>query len=593
MPFDGIIINALVSELKDKLIGGRIDKVHQPEKDELIFHIRNVKSNYKLLVSVESRLAHVTLTDVKKGNPTTPPMFCMLMRKHLAGSKIIDITQLEMERIIKLSVESRNELGDMIVKDLIIEVMGKHSNIVLIEQASNRIIDSVKRIPFGTSRSRQLLPGLTYEYPPLDKLNPLTTTKEDYLARIETLAELDDTLTLSRLILTLFQGISPVISKILCTQSSLDPNRAVTEAVDTDFDTIWQGIEGLKEQIIDRDYKFVNVVDDYGISKDFSIMTLPALMSDEKNEELIFDTVTETINKFYEKKDFNNRNMQKSMNLRKVVSGRITKLNKKLKNLNKDLSAAKNAKEFQVIGDLIIGNIFKIKKGDESVDVLNYYADPPVDMTIKLNTRLSPADNAQANFKKYNKSKTALIKVKEQLGVTDHEIDYLENVLVNLENSIDANNLEDIRNELASQGYVKKKQKQKKKKHQHSKPFHYTSTDGMTILVGKNNTQNDELTLKFASKADMWLHTKIIPGSHVIIRTEGKAVSDETIEEAAILAALYSKAKTSNQVPVDYTLVKNVKKPNGAKPGMVIYETNSTVYVDPNSNKLQVNAAKK
>jgi len=587
MPFDGIVINSLVSELKEKLVEGRIDKIHQPEKDELIIHIRGFKTNYKLLISADSRLGHITLTDAKKVNPTTPPMFCMLLRKHIAGSRIIDITQMEMERIIAISVEGRNELGDTVVKDLIIETMGKHSNIVLIDKSTGKIIDSVKRIPFGTSRSRQLLPGLTYEAPPNFKTNLLTTSYEDFISALEDYQNNTSDEKIHKFIYMTYQGVSPIIGKELCLNANIDKNLQLSLLKPVDKEKLWHQLVQLRNQIKDQNFAPIVALDSQGISKDFSCFDLNVYSQSEDFEVLRPSSTTDAINAFFAKRDINNRLMQRSQNLRKTVNAKVDKLSKKIKNLKGDLHFAENADEDKIKGELIIANIYVITKGDSSAKLTNYYDPEAKEIEIPLDIRLSPSDNAQKYFKKYNKLKTAQIKVQEQLEIAELEIAYLENVLVNIEISSDNKNIEEIQQELIQEGYLKKKYLKKAKKAVKSKPLKYKSSDGFDILVGKNNTQNDELTLKTASNADIWLHTKIIPGSHVIIRTQGNEVPDQTIREAAMIAAYHSKARGSSQVPIDYTEVRNVKKPNGAKPGMVIYETNSTVYVTPEEAEVE------
>jgi len=569
MPFDGITINALTDEIKSIIVGNRIDKIHQPENDEIILHIRHARKNYKLLLSADSNLPYFGLTELKKENPKEAPMFCMLLRKHLAGGKVIDFQQLEMERVIILTVESRTELGDLTIKKLIFEIMGKHSNITLVDE-DYKIIDCIKRIALGVNRYRQLFPGITYLYPPNEKMDP----------RIETLEGFKDKLNnekpLFKHIYMTYQGISPIIAKDICIKSNIDFNLTVDFIDDHE-------ITRLASSFVDffSNFKQHNQVIymKNNALKDLTIADLTPYQSDEYIVKT-FDSVIEVVNEYYANKNTVNKLLQRSHDLRKSIQGKIDRQKKKIQNLEEDLLYAEKAVQFKIKGDLILANIYRIEKGMNKVTVQNFYENNE-DITLQLDIRLSPADNAQKLFKRYNKLKTAQTKVLEQLEKTEHEIEYLNQVLHNLEASPDQNNFEEIKEELILTGYLRRKQKDKKKKAIKNSPYLYVSSEGFEILVGKNNLQNDEITLKLASKSDVWLHTKDIPGSHVIVRTKGKELPEQTIREAAMIAAYHSKGKSSSQVPVDYTEVRYIKKPNGAKPGMVIFSTNNTVYTTP------------
>ncbi len=577
MPFDGITINALTDEIKSIIVGKRIDKIHQPENDEVVLHIRHARKNYRLLLSADSNLPYFGLTDLKKENPKIAPMFCMLLRKHLAGGIVIDFEQLELERVIILTVESRTELGELTIKKLIFEIMGKHSNITLVDN-DYKIIDCIKRIALGVNRYRQLFPGITYLYPPNDKKDPREENFDGFMAAFDA----EPRPTFKHIYMT-YQGISPVIAKELCLISEIDYN--TTQDLLSD-----ESRRKLATAFIEffADIKQHNQVVYFknDALKDLTVVDLTPYQSDEFVVKS-FDTVIEVVNEYYANKNTVNKLLQRSHDLRKSVQGKMDRQTKKIKNLNKDLQNAEKADEYKIKGELIFANIYRIEKGMDKVTVENFY-DNNEPITIPLDIRLTPSDNAQKLFKKYNKFKTAQIKVLEQLGKTEHEIDYLNHVLHSLEASPDQNNFEEIKEELILTGYLKKRQRDKKKKKPiKNKPYQYTSSEGFEILVGKNNLQNDLLTLKIASKSDMWLHTKDIPGSHVIIRTEGKDVPDETLREAAMIAAYHSKAQTSSQVPVNYTKVRYIKKPNGAKPGMVIFSRNQTLYTTPDETKVK------
>ncbi len=584
MPFDGITIHALTDEISNILVGSKIDKVHQPESDEIVLIIRKDRKNIKLLLSSDSNLPHFSLSDSKKENPIQAPMFCMLLRKHISGGKILGIEQLGLERVISISIESKNELGDLQTKRLIFEIMGKHSNLTLVDD-NDKIIDCIKRIALGVNRYRQLFPGITYLYPPNEKIDPRDITAPEFFNALKG-AESEK---LFKHIYMTYQGISPIIAKEICLTADVDFTKDILNLEDDEIEKVSNSFVAFFISIEKKDY-FLNVV--YNTNKtlrDLSIINLSPYKTEEF-EVVEFDTVNDVVKEYYANKNTVNKLLQRSVSLRKTVQLKITRLKKKLKNLEEDLLYADNADKHKILGDLILSNIYRIEKGMNKIVVENYY-DENKQIEIRLNILKNPSDNAQVYFKKYNKLKTAQVKVFEQVEKTMHEKEYLEQVLVNIELSADHQNIEDIKEELILSGYIKKKSKDKKKKKSKSKPMIYESSDGFEILVGKNNLQNDLLTLKTASKSDTWLHTKIIPGSHVIIRAQGREIPEQTLMEAAMIAAFHSKAKDSSQVPVDYTDVRNVKKPNGAKPGMVIYSTNSTMYVTPNEQ--EVNALKK
>lgn len=581
MAMDGIFIYKLTKELKEKLIGGRIDKVYQPEKDEMTLFVNNNKRNYIVEISADSNLPHITLTDTKKENPDQPPMFCMLMRKNLIGARIKDITQRGLERVIEISMDVRNELGDIVDRTLVIEIMGKHSNVILLNESSV-IIDGIKRIPLSVSRVRQILPGLNFEYLSSHKMNILdvdsTSIKEHLLNGSE--------MPIFKAIYMHFEGFSPLVAKNICNQCNIDFNLKTQLLNDTELSGIATSLEKLANEI--KEDKFSgNIYTDNTTDKaiDFHILDIIEYQDPKYGVEIV-DSPTMIINLFYLKKDRQNRISQKSSNLRKSVSQRLDRAKNKHSKLVNEQIQAENADIYKIYGELILANIYQIEKGMNEVAVINYYDENQSEIVIKLDVRLTASENSQKYYKKYNKLRNAQVEISKQIEETDEEIKYLDQVLTNIDNSTDQANLEEIRSELAEVGYLKKKFIKKQKKAQKISYLEYTSTDGFTILVGRNNKENDHLTLKLASNKDIWLHTKIIPGSHVIIRTLGEDVPEKTILEAASIAAFHSKAKLSSQVPVDYTIVKNVTKPNGAKPGMVIYSTNSTIYVTPNEDEI-------
>jgi predicted ribosome quality control (RQC) complex YloA/Tae2 family protein len=584
MPFDGLVINSIASELKEILLTKKIEKIYQPENDEILIKFRNVSN--KLLVSVNSSFPHISLTDVQKKNPLNPPMFCMLLRKHLHGGKIVDIHQVDFERILVISIESYDELGNISIKKLIIEIMGKHSNIILIEGSSSNVIDSIKRIPSNISRQRQLLPGLKYEYPPSqDKVNVFAIDYEDFVSKLNSVSS--DTKVFKALYKS-FQGISPVIAKEICFNANFDLDRSITNLSQEDFKDIWNVLRGISDKINEREY-LPNIIFDKKDNKtiDFSSLEL-SMYKNELFSQMSFVSMSKAINKFYLEKDKHNRIKQKSTDIVKIINTRLERLYNKLQKQREELLTAEGADKYKLYGELILSNMHNIQRGIKEVTLQNYYEDTMPQITIPLDSRLTPSENSQKYYKRYNKYKSAQNKISTQIKETCGEIQYLENVMINIENTDDINNIEEIKQELIEQKYIRKrkigKQKEKALK---SKPYKYITENGFIILAGKNNKQNDQLTLKTASKKDIWFHTKDIPGSHVIIKTDGKPVPEDTIMTAALIAAHHSKGRQSSNVPVDYTHVKFVKKPSGAKPGMVIYENFKTIYVTPYENEIK------
>lgn len=577
MALDGLVIHSIVDELHKKLLGGKIDKVYQPENDEVVLHIRNNKENFKLVLSCSASNPRVYLaSDYKKENPINAPMFCMLFRKYIQGGNIVNVSQVDFERIIKISVESFDELKEKTTKDIIIEIMGRHSNIILTHSSNNKIIDSAKRIPPSVSRVRQILPGQTYVLPPKqDKLNPITDISLNSF--VDTLSSFDG--PIFKAIYSKFLGISPVIAKEICFRANIDENLLVSEISSDDISKIYKEFHNLFKYIKDNVYNPCMVIDT-SIDKvlDFSCINL-SLFS---NLSIINDdSISKILENYYATKDIKDRIHQRSSDLRKSISIKLDRLYNKLNKQEKELIESENADIYKIKGELITSYIYMIEKGMESVEVANFYDLEYKNIKISLNTNFTPSENAQKYFKKYNKLKTAKKEITSQMEITKEEIDYLENIMLSIENCENLAELMDIREELGKVGYLRSKNNSKKETKLTTKPHEFVSSNGFKILVGKNNKQNDHLTLKVASNEDIWMHTKNIPGSHVIIKTEGKEVPDETIFEGAMLAAFFSKSKMSSQVPVDYTKKKNVKKPNGAKPGMVIYDTNNTIYVTP------------
>ncbi|EOD01305.1 Rqc2 family fibronectin-binding protein [Caldisalinibacter kiritimatiensis] len=587
MSLDGIVVRAISYELKNKILNGKIDKVYQPEKDEVLLNIRNYGSNMKLLMSANNNNPRVHLVNSTKPNPQTPPMFCMLLRKHLQGGKIIGVKQISMERILIIEVENLDELGNIATKQLIIEIMGRHSNIIFVDKKSKTVIDAIKRIGNDISSVRQVLPGFNYELPPSqDKVNPLDATKNTFKEKLDSS---NGGTPIYKFLYKTFLGLSPLIGREICNKADIDNSTVIDELDSESTNNLYNSFSSIMLDINSNKYT-PNIVIDENYNKLTAFSAVPITQySNLKN--IYFDSISETLEFFYTVRDKKQRLNQKSTELKKMINLKLDRNQKKLGKQKQELHQAEKREKYKIYGDLLTANIYRITDKMECIEVENFYSSDMEKIKIKLDPRLSPSQNAQKYYKKYNKLKNAYEEVSKQIEKTTEEIEYLENVLVSIENCSDVDELEEIKEELINEGYLKKKKKNKSKKIIASKPRHFISTDGFDIYVGKNNKQNDYLTLKFADKEDIWLHTKDIPGSHVIIKSKGKEIPEQTIKEAALIAAFYSKGNMSSNVPVDYTERKNVRKPNGAKPGMVIYDNNSTIYVTPKSE--EINTLKK
>ncbi|WP_026893921.1 Rqc2 family fibronectin-binding protein [Clostridiisalibacter paucivorans] len=577
MSLDGIVIKSLVHEFNNTILNGKIDKIYQPEKDELLINIRNKGNNYRLLISSSSNNPRIYLTDKSKPNPITPPMFCMLLRKHLQGGKITKIFQYKMERILMMDVQSLDELGVLCEKRLVIEIMGRHSNIIVIDKESFTILDTIKRISHDVSAVRLVLPGIKYKFPPAqNKKNPLETTDTEFYELFKTI---NSGILTYKFIYTHFMGISPLSAKEICERASIDPNSHIGELNHLQKDALYNSFCNLMQDVKQNIFNPTIIWDKNKIIG-FSSIDLTQYKNYKKTN---YKSMSKILEEFYDKRDKLDRLHQKTTDLRKVIHNKLERNQKKLSKQIKELQNAKNREKYKVFGELITANIYKLNKGDTELEAINFYSENQDTIKIKLDKRLTPAQNAQKYFKRYNKLKTAYTMVSKQIKKTKSEIDYLENILVSIENSTEINDIDEIKEELRDEGILKQRKSfsKKKKKKSSSSPHHFLSSDGYHIYVGKNNKQNDYLTLKLADKNDLWFHTKDIPGSHVVLKNPGKNTPESTLLDAALLAAYYSKARLSSNVPVDYTQKKHVRKPNGAKPGMVIYDNNSTLYVTP------------
>ncbi|RLQ95799.1 Rqc2 family fibronectin-binding protein [Falsibacillus albus] len=563
MSFDGLFTRAMVHELSQTIKGGRINKIHQPYKNEIIMVVRSNGKNHKVLLSAHPSYSRVQLSDAAYDNPSEPPMFCMLLRKHLEGYILEDVRQVGLDRIIIFDVKGRNEIGDLSYKQLIVEIMGRHSNIILIDKTKGMILDSIKHVSYAVNSYRAVVPGQEYILPPQqDKMDPLEAAEEDVIRKLDF-----NSGKMDKQIVQHFSGVSPLLAKEILFRSKL-----------ANIKTLPAAFMEIMEKI--KKYQYRPAITLAESKEAFYLFPLEHLNGEDKS----FPTLGEVLDRFYFGKAERDRVKQQAHDLERFMKNERDKNETKIEKLKKTLHDAENADKYQLYGELLTANLYAVHKGMESIEVSNYYDENGGTISIQLDPLKTPSENAQSYFSKYQKAKKAIVIVQEQIKKAEDEIAYFEALLQQIE-SASPRDIEEIREELAEEGYLRLKQKKGSKKN-NSKPQleKYLSSDGTVILVGKNNKQNDYLTNKVAGRDDIWLHTKDIPGSHVVIRSQDP--SDETILDAAQLAAYFSKAKESGSVPVDFTQVRHVKKPNGAKPGFVIYDNQQTVYVTPDADKI-------
>ncbi|WP_336780634.1 Rqc2 family fibronectin-binding protein [Paenibacillus illinoisensis] len=567
MALDGIVTRAIVHELQS-CKGGRISKIHQPNGHDVVLTLRAQRGNSKLLISASPTYPRVHFTEKTFLNPTEAPMFCMLLRKHCEGAIIEEIRQIGMERIIHIDVRQRDELGDVSVKRIIIELMGRHSNIVLLDPVTGTILDGIHHVTPSISSYRVIMPGFSYTAPPEQhKVNPLEVNSAAFLKGYSETEE-----EAARWLVDSFSGLSPLIAgEIAARASNRDNGDASAEA-----NTLWNAFDSVMEPVRENNYTPITGLNAKG-KMIFSAVRLQSIQDAEKT----YDTMSKCMEDYYGDKAERDTVKQKVSDLLRFLQNERSKNVKKLDNLNKDLVEADDAEKYRLWGELLFASLHQISKGDKSVELVNFYDEDQATITIALDPLLTPSDNAQRYFKRYNKYKNSLAVIHEQLGKTKDEIVYLDNLLQQL-SIASMNDIEEIREELVQQGYLRDRNKKGKKKKKNDRPtvHQFTSTEGIDILVGKNNLQNEYVTNRLASANDTWLHTKDIPGSHVVIRSTD--FGEATLEEAAQLAAYFSQAKESSSVPVDYTFIRHVRKPSGAKPGFVIYDHQKTLFVTPN-----------
>ncbi len=579
MSYDGIVTKAVVSELNTLLKDGRIDKIYQPEKDEIIIQIYNNGVNYKLLISASSTYPRLYITNNAYENPVNAPAYCMLLRKNLQGLRISSIEQHLLDRVIIITVSGKDELGYQNYKQIVVEIMGKYSNIILLDKSSNKIIDSIKRVNSDMSRVREVLPGLIYVFPPTNnKLDPREININIFK---ELINSNNKNMRIDKFLYQNFLGLSPLISKEICTLANIIIDRTLLNLSNSEIITIYSAFEDVIKKVNDNEFTPTANIDNNGKINYF--YAFPLRQFDVSNNKY-FESMSNLLDFIYYKIDKDDRIKQKSSYIRKIIENRIEKSQHKLSKINEELIESAEREKYKIYADLIQANIYAIPKGSSSIKLSNFY-DPEQNMLeIPLDVTLSPAANAQKYYKKYAKLKAASSILKKQIEETQNEIFYLESVLVSLDLVNDFYELDEIRSELIEHGYIKKPSgKKKMDTRKKTKPLHYLSSDGFDIYVGKNNLQNEYLTTKFAKKDDLWFHAKNIPGSHVILKSKNSEIPESTIYEAAYLASLFSKNNFETKVDVDYTKKVFVKKPKDTKYGFVNYDNFKTIVIDLNT----------
>lgn len=574
MALDGAFLYKLKCEIEDKALSSRVDKVFQPARDEFVLNLRKSGFTGRLLLSAGGASPRIHFTRFAPENPATPPMLCMLLRKYLVGAKLCGVRQYGIDRVLELEFDSLNELGDRISPKLIIEIMGGRSNIIFIG-GDGRIVDAVRRTDLESSAARIIQPGLVYTPPqPQGKLNLLNCETDEVIDAVRQKADISLSTALSKTL----DGASAVVCREIAHRTCKDVDRPVAALIADDYTRLAVQLDSLREGIRSGGAPTLICSPD-GSPIDFTYIAVSqygaaAVTKTAEDYSALLDA-------FYAGKERAARIRKKSADLLKLLSTLIQRISRKLDAQRGDLAKCADREKYRIFGELIKANLHAIPKGATAAVVQNYYDPELKEVKIPLNSALTPAANAQKYFKDYKKSYTAEQTLTRLIRDGEQELVYLDSVFDALSRAQDDRDLTEIREELESGGYLHSNNRNRRKKPETGKPMEFTSSDGFKIFVGRNNRQNDLLTLKTANRDDIWLHVKNIPGSHVIISCAGKEIPDTTLEEAAVLAAYYSKASASSSVPVDYTPVRQVKKPSGAKPGMVIYETNRTVYVTP------------
>ncbi len=571
MALDGIVISNIVYELNQTILNGRISKIAQPEADELMLTIKGAqRGQFRLLLSAGASLPLIYLTQTNKPGPMTAPNFCMLLRKHIANGRITRIWQPGLERIIHFEIEHYNEMGDLCRKDLILELMGKHSNLIFCDD-QGKIIDSIKHVSAQTSSVREVLPGRDYFITKTqEKLEPTDTNEQEFRADV-----FSKPMPLAKAIYSSCTGISPVIAEELCHRASLESAQSANTIPELAQIHLYRTFERLIEDVTAHSYTPSIILDEQDIPVEFSSVPL-TMYADLTIRQ--YETISEVLEQYYAMKNTVTRIRQKSSDLRRIATTALDRCRKKYELQKKQLKDTEKRDKYKIYGELLHTYGYEAEPGAKKLEALNYYTNEMI--TIPLDETLTAQENARKYFDKYSKLKRTYEALSEHIRETEAEIEQLESICTFMDLALSEEDLVQVREELTDAGYIRRKYTGGKKVKITSRPFHYVSSDGFDMYVGKNNYQNDELTFKIASNSDWWFHAKGAPGSHVIVKTNGQELPDRTFEEAARLAAWYSKNRGSEKVEIDYVEKRHVKKPNGAKPGFVVYYTNYSMMID-------------
>lgn len=579
MAFDGITIAAMVRELNNNLAGGRINKIAQPEGDELMITARGTEGQKRLLLSASASLPLIYFTEKNKISPLTAPNFCMLLRKHIGSARIAGIRQPGLERVVEFDLEHLNELGDPCKKVLILELMGKHSNLIFCDD-KNMILDSIKHVSSHMSSVREVLPGREYFITKTqDKWDPLTITQEEFLEHV-----CKKPVSAAKALYSSLTGLSPVIAEELCYRASIDGNDAMLSLNEVSCIHLYHTLQRMMEDVKEGNFT-PNII--YRGEEPVEYGVFLFQQYGPEYHSVTFDSVSSMLETYYASKNILTRIRQKSADLRKIVQTALERNRKKLILQQKQMKDTAKKDKYKVYGELINTYGYSLPEGSRSLQALNYYTNEEI--TIPLDETLTPAQNSKKYFDRYTKLKRTEEALTTQIADTESEIEHLESISNALDIARSESDLSQIKEELTQYGYIKRHYSSKKgaKMQAKSKPFHYISSDGFDIYVGKNNFQNDELTFKFATGNDWWFHAKKMAGSHVVVKTKDGELPDRTFEEAGRLAAYYSKGRTAPKVEIDYIQKKHVKKPGGAKPGFVVYYTNYSLMAEPDISQLK------
>lgn len=575
MAFDGVVIASLVSELNHTIANARISKIAQPEKDALLLTLKGSCGQKRLFLSASASLPLIYLTEKNKPSPLTAPNFCMLLRKHISNGRIVRIWQPDMERIIHFEIEHLDDLGDVRKKTLTIELMGKHSNLIFTDE-NKMIIDSIKHVPAQVSSVREVLPGRDYFIPSQGKHNPLMAELSEFLEKA-----LAKPVSAAKAIYTSYTGISPCTANEICYRAGIDADAPAASLNEEEKLHLGNHFIWMMQDI--REERFTpNIVLENRRPLEFSSVRLTQYGHLECEEE---DSVSAVLEHFYAARDTYTRIRQKSVDLRKIVSTALERNHKKYQLQLKQLQDTEKRDKYKVYGELINTYGYSLEEGAKTLEALNYYTNEMI--KIPLDTQLSPKENAKKYFEKYSKLKRTNEALSELIVETKAEIEHLESIATSLDIALNEDDLVQIKEELTEYGYIRRRGHEKKQKVK-SRPFHYRSSDGFDIYIGKNNYQNEEITFKLANGGDWWFHAKKIPGSHVIVKTNGEELPDRTFEEAAMLAGYYSQGREAEKIEIDYLQRKNVKKPNGSAPGFVVYYTNYSMAIHPDISGIEL-----